>query len=294
MDRELVDQSARSQMMHALHRIGRRMLPVRLKAWLRQRGWFGRSDAIVWRLPPPLSEYRMTGPGVFGTYVNQAYESDVVHALAHLIQPGWTVVDVGAHLGFFTLLLAHLAGESGRVFAFEAHPDNARWLRQNITLNEVNARVCVENLALSDGSQAVVRLHAPRFYTSAWSMVRTNPGGRFLEIRAASADQYFAQGPRVDFVKMDIEGGEHLALLGMRELLHNHQPVLMVELHGEEGERAARLLAESRYTLTDMSDRPAHAPTFLSQDSHIIAWPGGNSGSRASRSHPPSGAFPES
>ena len=67
----------------------------------------------------------MKGPGVFGTYVERSYEPSVTWALVRLIRPGWACVDVGAHLGYFTLLLAHLVGKVGKVFAFEAHPENA-------------------------------------------------------------------------------------------------------------------------------------------------------------------------
>ena len=59
------------------HRFGRRLLPVSLKGWFRRHGWFRHSDSIVWELPAPMSGYVMTGPGVFGTYVDRSYEKEV-------------------------------------------------------------------------------------------------------------------------------------------------------------------------------------------------------------------------
>jgi FkbM family methyltransferase len=212
----------------------------------------------------------MKGPGVFGTYLEKPYEPMVAQALCRLIQPGWVCADVGAHLGYFTLLLAHLVGEEGHVFAFEARPENCRWLEENIALNRLTARVTVENLAVSDGSQTFVYLNAPAYYTTEWSIVRASPVHRSLEVQAIALDQYFAKGPHVNFIKMDIEGAEYLALQGMRRLLQRDRPISPIELHGEEGQMAAELLNGSEYTLTDLEGQPIAGPVF---PSHILARP---------------------
>lgn len=80
----------------------------------------------------------------------------------------------------------------------------------------------------------------------------------------------FAQGPQVDFIKIDIEGAEYLALQGMRFLLNRDRPVCLVELHGEEGQMAALYLDDVGYVLTDLYSQPVLRPPF---PSHIIAWP---------------------
>ncbi len=179
-------------------------------------------------------------------------------------------MDIGAHLGFFTLLLAHLVGETGRVFAFEAHPENVRWLRVNLALNRLSGRVTVENLAVCDGSQTAVRLNAPLHYSCEWSIVRSSSVRHFLEIQAIALDQYFAQGPRVEFIKMDIEGAEYVALQGMRDILQRYRPICLLELHSDEGQMAALYLDHCGYLLTDLQDQPVLKPPF---PSHVIARP---------------------
>jgi len=256
---------------YPVYKLFRRLFPNLLKRWLRTFRWFRVVDEIAWDLPGSLSGYRMTGPGVFGAYVEKPYESLVAQAIIHLVQPGWVCVDVGAHLGYFTLLMVHLAREKGRVFAFEAHPENFRWLQENMALNGLTVRVTVENLAVSDGSQTFVYLNAPTYYTTEWSIVRASPVHRSLKVRAVALDQYFAQGPRVNFIKMDIEGAEYLAFLGMRHLLQRDRPVCLIELHGEEGQMAVQFLLESEYTLMDLEGRTVAGPMF---PSHILAWPG--------------------
>jgi len=139
-----------------------------------------------------------------------------------------------------------------------------------MALNGLTARVTVENLAVTDGSQPMVQLNAPAYYSSEWSIVRASPARRFLEVRAVALDHYFVQGPRVHFVKMDIEGAEYLALQGMRRLLQRDRPICLIELHGEEGQMAAQLLNGSEYTLTDLEGQPIAGPVF---PSYILARP---------------------
>lgn len=115
----------------------------------------------------------MKGPGVFGTYIEKPYEPEVSSLLVNLIRPGWICVDIGAHLGYFTLLLAHLVGERGRIFAFEALPENARWLMENVALNGFADRVTVENLAIADGGHLLVRLNAPLHYSSEYRQAQS-------------------------------------------------------------------------------------------------------------------------
>ena len=215
----------------------------------------------------------MTGPGVFGTYVDRSYEKEVVEALIRLVQPGWNVVDVGGHLGYFTLLLARLIGEKGRTIAFEAHPENAKWLQKNVQLNRLEGRVKTENLAVSDGSQSIVRLNAPRHYTNTWSILKPSFAGHFLEVDAVSLDQYFANGPPIHFLKIDIERAEYLALQGMRQLIERDRPICMVELHDNEGHLAARFLDDMAYRLTDMSNHNVFDSLFSSRLNRVLAWP---------------------
>jgi FkbM family methyltransferase len=212
----------------------------------------------------------MAGPGVFGTYIETFYEPPIAQAMNRLIRPGWTVADVGAHLGYFTLLLADLVRETGCVFAFEAQPENAAWLRANVALNGLSNRVAVENVAVTDGSQPLVRLNAPQHYTNQYSIIKASPVGRSLEVQAIALDRYFSRKWHLDFVKMDIEGAEYQAFQGMRHLLQRDKPSCLVELHGEEGQKAARYLQETGYHLRHLDGTPISGPAL---PSHILALP---------------------
>lgn len=79
----------------------------------------------------------------------------------------------------------------------------------------------------------------------------TDPG---LKVPATSLDAYFPPGSRVEFVKMDIEGAEAQALRGMRRLLSECRPVVLVEFHGESGWAGRQELFVAHYCLYDINN----------------------------------------
>lgn len=205
-----------------------------------------------------LTGCRMVGK-VPGAYRDGSYEPEVSQTVMLIVQPGWICVDVGAHLGYFTMLLAKLVGEHGRVIAFEAHPDNAAQTRSNVGMNGYEARVRVENMAVSDGAHHSVKLYPGRDHSSfEWNIVghdvQGNPVQHELDIPATSLDAYFPPGLRVDFVKMDVEGAEAQALCGMRRLLRQSRPFVVVEFHSEAGWAGRRELFAMDYCLYDIRD----------------------------------------
>src|SRR5713101_3990307 len=162
-------------------------------------------------LPKPLKNLlKKTGmPSAVQRWLSTCipYEPDVCSIIEQMVRPGWICADVGAHIGVITRLLAKLVGPAGRVIAFEAHPENARVLRENLSANGWGKAVTVENLAVSDGSCDRVWLFPGRESSSAeWNIVghdvngtRTEPE---VEVRAVSLDEYFPPGSRLDLVKM--------------------------------------------------------------------------------------------
>lgn len=206
------------------------------------------------------------------------YEPELQEALREFLRPGMVVYDVGANIGYITLMMAHNVGESGRVFAFEALPENVGRIEKNIALNQ-NNNVSVIASAVLDKTAPV------RFYVhdsvgmgkAAGSAGRREEHYRAeMEVQGISLDDFvYLQGnPAPAAVKMDIEGGEVLALPGMLRILHEYHPVLLLELHGPESEIVAwdTLTAEG-YTLRAMDKGyPAIiSPKNLGWKAYLIA-----------------------
>ncbi|GAI19901.1 unnamed protein product [marine sediment metagenome] len=147
-----------------------------------------------------LAGCRMVGQ-LPGTFLN--YEPAVTQTITRVVQPGWTCVDVGAHVGYFTLLMGKCVGAQGRVVAIEAYPPNAEQLRANARASGLDGRVAVENVAVSDGSSGWVNLFAGRRRSSyEWNIVGHDIDGRATEpemrVAATSLDALFPSGAWVD------------------------------------------------------------------------------------------------
>ena len=151
--------------------------------------------------------------------------------------------NVGANIGYVSLLLAKAAGETGKVFAFEALPANIIQLRRNVALNGMNARVTVIDRAVTQAPGPVRFLvHASGGMGKvAGSAGRDDWVESEITIPGVALDGFvYAEGnPPPQVVKMDIEGGEVLALPGMRRVLTEARPLMLMELHGPESCQAA-------------------------------------------------------
>lgn len=210
-----------------------------------------------------------------------SYEPDLLHALAEFAGEGMTVFDVGANIGYITLAIAGLVGEDGLVVAFEALPSNVRRLEEHVRLNGFDQRVSVVHAAVVDrGGPVEFLVHESHgMGKAAGSAGRKADYGQSIEVPGISIDDYvFRQAnPAPDVVKMDIEGGEVLALRGMGRVLASSHPVLLLELHGQAAAEAAwESLAKARYTLHSMGRGYPRVDRLESLDwkSYLLALPG--------------------
>jgi FkbM family methyltransferase len=158
-------------------------------------------------LPPRSSSFRRLTAGI--------YEPEATWQLRNLVKPGMTVVDAGANLGYYSTELSRLVAATGHVYAFEPEPEAYRYLLTNLK-NNFCQNVTPVNVGLGE------RPDSARF-------VRNGSEGGFitrserpddLRIEVTSLDAFFGRlgWPPVSVIKLDIEGSERAALLGMRRL----------------------------------------------------------------------------
>jgi len=155
------------------------------------------------------------------------WEIWVTRVMADLVKPGMVCVDVGAHLGYYTLLMADLAGPGGRVHAFEPNPDLCRRLTRSVRINGFEPTVSVHAWPLLDQDDLPVRLVVPSGRPGGGHVARVEgsvpPGG----LRARRLDG-FAEIAHVDVVKLDAEGSEPAIWRGMERLLAQDRPMSVV------------------------------------------------------------------
>ena len=157
-------------------------------------------------------------------YFLGSWEGGYTRAIQRILEPGMVVLDVGANIGWYTLMCAHAVGPTGRVHAFEPVPEEVDRLRRNVRLNALS-QVSVHEVAVSD-AVGVTCIGETRDAGATW----VGEGDR--EVRTTTLDAFVDRQrlSRVDFVKMDIEGAEVLALRGAQRLLRELRPRLMVEV----------------------------------------------------------------
>lgn len=187
---------------------------------------------------------------------HEPYESAF---LSQWLRAGMTVLDVGAHVGWYTLLAARQVGSTGRVIAFEPDPWNFTLLTQNITANRYD-NVETTQRAVADRGGDVQLLRDEHNYGGHRLALRSEAVGALTVQAIALDDWYAAHGGTVDLIKMDIEGAELLAWQGMRRLLHDNRQVrLMMEFCPE----ALRRCGTEPQALVEAWDAEGFIPHWL-------------------------------
>lgn len=134
--------------------------------------------------------------------------------ITRLVRPGQTVMDIGAHIGYYTILLSKLVGADGVVYAFEPAPNNYEYLLQNVQLNDAR-NIRAHRLALVDHSgEETLYLSTEN---SGDHRLYPERGDAESRVATDTLDERFpAQDFQVDFVKLDVQGAEPRVLAGMK------------------------------------------------------------------------------
>jgi FkbM family methyltransferase len=174
--------------------------------------------------------------------VTGAAEPSVQEALRRHVASGAVVYDIGASIGFFSLLAARLAGATGRVEAFEPLPAAAAALRRNIELNQAST-IHVHEAAVGAQSGRAQLLSVEE---ASWSHLADRGWHAqtqdVIDVELVCVDDLVAGGMRPpQVVKLDVEGSELAVLDGMTETLRTSSPTLICELHATNAEFVARM-----------------------------------------------------
>jgi FkbM family methyltransferase len=174
-----------------------------------------------------------------------AGEPAVQEALLCYLRPGMTFYDLGANIGFLSLLGARLVGEEGRVVAFEADPEIAARLREHVERNKFRNVTVVEKAVWSRASKVFFERVDPATSPDrglGHVAAAASTSADTIEIEAVSLDDIVSTLPAPDFIKCDVEGAEVEVFRGAQKLLAEKRPGILCEIHSEENRRA--LLAE--------------------------------------------------
>lgn len=171
------------------------------------------------------------------------YENEVIEVIDDFVRHGMVVYDVGANIGYMSLVFARAVGSGGRVFAFEPLPDNVERIRLHITLNSLKDVITLIPDAVSDhaGRQMFLIHELNAMGKLSDSSGRDTAYRNEIEVNTLCLDDFvFIDGnPAPGLIKIDIEGGGVKAIPGMIRILRENQPIILMELHGPEEAKIA-------------------------------------------------------
>ncbi len=189
------------------------------------------------------------------------YEPTETELLQRELKSGETFVDIGANIGYYTLIAARIVGPKGRVFAFEPDPTNFALLQRNVQENGYT-NVTLINKAMSNKAQTL-KLYLSKTNRGDHRVYDSKDGRPSVSIQAVSLDGFFKKLDRkVHFIKMDIQGAEARALDGMKGLLHANRSLKLVtefspgslRLCGSDPQKYLKTLEKLGFKLSEISE----------------------------------------
>lgn len=228
----LIIDEARDEGLGAGFRAVARFLIFHLQGRLRP----GEKYALVaiddWQMFVDRSDSALGRPlAFFGK--RERIESDLMKRQLH---DGMVVLDIGANIGYYVLMEAHAVGDQGFIYAVEPFPNNVELLNRNIALNNVQDRVEVSQLAMSDqiGESLLEvgktnNLHRLKSPTESETLPDSISE---IKVKTSTVDEFLKNRRHVDLVRMDIEGFEGPVIDGMQGLLESDSPpIIVIEVH---------------------------------------------------------------
>jgi FkbM family methyltransferase len=222
-----------------LHTLARRAVPEGTRVSVQVRSGLG--TGLVLLVDPRYEAHYAAG----------LYENALLECLASHLNPRCVLYDVGAHIGFVAMIGARLVGTEGRVFAFEADPQNLSRIRGHAKLNSLRQIEVIGSAVWCEHKTLSFRCasnDSSRNTGAVVGLTVTSNVNQFIRIPAVTLDG-FARGHRVpDLIKIDVEGAESEVLRGAEMLFHDTKPVLICEVHSAQAsENVSKWLAERGY-----------------------------------------------
>jgi FkbM family methyltransferase len=156
--------------------------------------------------------------GKFETYKSEAFLKEFV--------PGSIFYDIGAHIGYFSAIACSINKGKGHVYAFEPRPDNAKFFRKHMKVNQFEGFTLTQ--AAVSANEGEVKFNA----NTGTATGHISPMGN-ITVKMISIDQQFESGklPAPNFIKIDVEGGEIEVLKGCMKVIATCKPKLLVATH---------------------------------------------------------------
>jgi len=185
-------------------------------------------------------------------------EANLTNFFINFLKEGDTFIDIGAHLGFYSLLVARLVGEQGKVYSFEPTPRTFEFLKENVS---VTSNIVINQAAVLNKEGLISFVdYGPKYGAFNTFKKRTSEDlgflkkkQKFIEVKAVVLDKYCRENNiQPTFIKIDAEGAEYLILQGISYILNSLRPFISLEVAGgnewrENCQKSIKILLDNDY-----------------------------------------------
>jgi len=172
------------------------------------------------------------GSGIYSYIRNWKKEREpyFVKLMKLEIHPGMTVFEIGTNIGYYTFIMAKLLNGKGKIHAIEPHPNNYKYLKKNIIVNNYKKLIIPHNVAVGNANGIIdfyVDTDKPNLSTSV-----KRKGCKVIKVQCTTLDKFISKFGNPNFIKMDIEGAEVDVLHGLFNSLNESFPLkILIETH---------------------------------------------------------------
>ena len=200
--------------------------------------------------------YLPDGNAIF--YYDCPGEANLTNFFINFFKEGDVFIDIGAHLGFYSLLVARLVGEQGKVYSFEPTPRTFEFLKENVS---VTSNIVINQAAVLNKEGLISFVdYGPKYGAFNTFKKRTSEDlgflkkkQKFIEVKAVVLDKYCRENNiQPTFIKIDAEGAEYLILQGISYILNSLRPFISLEVAGgnewrENCQKSIKILLDNDY-----------------------------------------------
>ena len=203
---------------------------------------------------------------------DKIWEPETTKLIKNIIHEGDVGIDLGANIGYFTMLMANLVGTSGKIFSFEPEPQNFEILQKNIKQNHLK-NVVANQSAIGD-INGKIKLYLSNT-NAGWHKVFPKQfidyevSDKNIDVKICSLDKEFID-KKIDFIKMDIEGYEHEALKGMKKTILKNKPIFLIEYNDQNIKKIYKCLNGYKAYIFDVYNNNFKEITLKNLKKHKI------------------------
>jgi FkbM family methyltransferase len=175
------------------------------------------------------------------------YENQKINLFKRILKPNMTIIDVGAHRGYFSFISAKLIHDKGKIYAIEPDPENYSWLKKGLSVNNYKIIEPIQ-LAFSNKSGFLKLFKGDK---SGHHSLTEDMGYGSTSIKVQRLDDFINENniEKVDLIKIDVEGADIEVIEGAEKILNQENLKIIMDIHHIDREKLFNIFIKNNYSI---------------------------------------------